>query len=747
MNQKNLKEDLLVLLLSGLLVILLFSPILLSPNSFLFGPTSDGLKNYYTILYYLQHDNGLHFTGMNYPFGEHLSFADAQVGLVVPYKWLCYLFPSLKNNGVALVNLAAILQLIAGIFFVYKLLRHFSVSFLFSLAGAILLIFLSPQLFRLQAHYALTYSFFLPMSWYFFIKAEEEEKYWWTIATILLIAWIGLLHLYLALICTLFFFAYSLLSTLTGLQKKLVPLHLKRWAITVGPLLLLKIFMLLTDPVADRPSKPWGFFFAMADFDTVFLPHPTDLFGNPAKELPGYGEGFAYVGMTVNVILCCLILYFLFTLITGKFKNFIQLNTKRQHLFFLSSIIVLLFSMAIPFKWGLEFIVDTISFLRQFRSPGRFAWAFYYVAGIFCIKYLYQFYCWVRNKKLQKTAVTIVLAATVIWGTEDYYRYKTVKRFSEPGFKNFMLVNEPSLHSLLIKSGEYAQNYQALLAFPFFHVGSEKFSFDQGAVPFYAMRASMQWQLPMLNVMMSRTSLKQSCETVQLLSDSLIEKEILGKLGNKPILLLVTEPGLSAAEQYIVNKSQLIASQGSLSLYKLFPSDLAKKSEWATNLYKDTLLVNHGNYRSSVIESNAVIKFITAAKDMVDGNAMQKPATSSSILFDDQLIKVNTNDTMLVSLWIKINPLSESLPLFRCEQLNTKGEVIDVKETAFKWSYNVYHQCLLAEVPVVIKSDFVKLRISMHGESKYANLVIRRKNENILVTSGSSVFFNNIPVE
>ena len=749
MKIKGIKEDWFVLILATLLVIGLFSPVLFSPGSFLFGPTSDGLKNYYTILYYLQFDKGLHFTGMNYPFGEHLSFADAQVGLAVPFKWLCSIFPDLKNYGAALVNLAVILQMIPAIYFVFKILRYFNVSFSFSFAGALLIIFLSPQLFRLQAHYALSYMFFLPMSWYFFIGAEAEEKYKWTIATIFLVAWIGLLHLYLALICCLFFFAYAFLSTISGLQKKLIRIHIKRWLMAISPLLLLRIFMIFSDSIADRPAKPWGFFFAMADFETVFLPHPTDLLGNHSKELPGYGEGFAYAGMMVNIVLTAVILYFLFSLVTGRLKNFIAVNTKNQHLFFLSSVVVLLFSMAIPFKWGLEFIADQISFLRQFRSPGRFAWAFYYVAAVFAIKYLYQFFIWLKNKGLIKTAIAITFSAALLWGTEDFFRLKTIEQIVEPGFKNYMLVNENNLSALLNKGGEYAQNYQALLALPFFHVGSEKFSIDQGGVTSYAMRASLQWQLPMMNVMMSRTSLEQSCETVQLLSDSMIEKTILKKINNKPILLLVTEPNLKPAEQYIVSKSQFIISQGELSLYKLDPANLGKNTTRINELYKqkEPQLVPHNNYWSNQHESDAVIKYITPANDMVEGKGLQNYASPSSLLYEDKLQSLKPNDTLSISLWIKINPMAESLPMLRCEQINSKGEVIDFTETSFKWSFNVYHQCVLAEIPVIIKESFNKLRVSLQGDSNYGNLLIRKKDENIFLPSENIFFYNNIPAE
>ena len=44
-----------------------------------------------------------------------------------------------------------------------------------------------------------------------------------------------------------------------------------------------------------------------------------------------------------------------------------------------ASVFVLLLSMCLPFQLGMEFLVDWLPFLKQFRSLGRFAWVFYYV--------------------------------------------------------------------------------------------------------------------------------------------------------------------------------------------------------------------------------------------------------------------------------------------------------------------------------------------------------------------------------
>jgi hypothetical protein len=305
------------------------------------------------------------------------------------------------------------------------------------------------------------------------------------------------------------------------------------------------------------------------------------------------------------------------------------------------------------------------------------------------------------------------------------------------------------METLFTKSGEYAQNYQAILTLPFFHVGSEKFSIDNAASLFYSIRGSWQWQLPMINVAMSRTSLEQSCNNVQLLSDSLLDKPILKELNDKPILLLVCSSNLNPAEQHIINKSRLLYEEGELKLYKLHPSQLQKSTSAIQNIYnnRQQVLVQHTFYLSNQPASNAIVKYFVPAAGFRQGNGFRKFKKGTETIFEDGIGNLKTNDSLHISLWVKINPLAESLPVLKCEQLNIKGEVVDFKETSFKWSVNVYHQCVLAELTVIAGENLHKLRINFEGESNYANLLIRKKGEDVYVPSGNVFFFNNIPVE
>lgn len=87
----------------------------------------------------------------------------------------------------------------------------------------------------------------------------------------------------------------------------------------------------------------------------------------------------------------------------------------------ISSVLLLLFSMTYPFSWNLEFLLDIITPLKQFRSPGRFAWGFYFIYTISLSVLIYILF-----KKIQKRNVIIAyifLALPLVIQFSESYNY------------------------------------------------------------------------------------------------------------------------------------------------------------------------------------------------------------------------------------------------------------------------------------------------------------------------------------
>src|SRR5688572_21027928 len=94
---------LLLVLLTGILM-LIFGDVFLHPNTYLFGTMGDSIKSLFTFAWYVKFDSCLHFSGMNYPWGEHIVFTDNQALFSVPLRYLNrYLFP-LENYLVGILN-------------------------------------------------------------------------------------------------------------------------------------------------------------------------------------------------------------------------------------------------------------------------------------------------------------------------------------------------------------------------------------------------------------------------------------------------------------------------------------------------------------------------------------------------------------------------------------------------------------------------------------------------------------------
>ena len=81
----------------------------------------DGIKNYYTYLYHAKFDSSFHeFSGMNYPYFEHVVYTDA-------HPLFSYLIGKLglANYGIGILNSLMLLSYPIASIFVFKILRHF----------------------------------------------------------------------------------------------------------------------------------------------------------------------------------------------------------------------------------------------------------------------------------------------------------------------------------------------------------------------------------------------------------------------------------------------------------------------------------------------------------------------------------------------------------------------------------------------------------------------------------------------
>ena len=125
----------LVLVAPGFILYSYFTKIFACPECYLFEDGGDGLKNYYTLDYYVKHDQGWHFSGMNYPYGEHIIYTDNQPLLAMTLGWIHRHVINMDKHVVGTLNMLMLLSIYLGVIVTYLLLRRWEVGRWWALAA------------------------------------------------------------------------------------------------------------------------------------------------------------------------------------------------------------------------------------------------------------------------------------------------------------------------------------------------------------------------------------------------------------------------------------------------------------------------------------------------------------------------------------------------------------------------------------------------------------------------------------
>ncbi|MBK8442920.1 MAG: hypothetical protein IPL35_05685 [Sphingobacteriales bacterium] len=182
--------------------------------------------------------------------------------------------------------------------------------------------------------------------------------------------------------------------------------------------------MWATDSYAsDRPDAPYGFYIYRAYWESIFLPTDTPLaaFINKAIKIRSVDwEGRAYVGI-IGFFVAVFTIYHLISRLWKRNRSS-ALGFSPDHFIpiLAAATLVALFSLAIPFIWGLDFLLDLMPPVRQFRSLGRFAWVFYYVFSLYTAYALYAWYLHLTRRFVVIPVLILVLSLSV-WGVEAHW--------------------------------------------------------------------------------------------------------------------------------------------------------------------------------------------------------------------------------------------------------------------------------------------------------------------------------------
>ena len=254
-----------------------------------------------------------------------------------------------------------------------------------------------------------------------------------------------------------------------------------------------------------------------------------------------YGDGHLFAGFFINRILK----YYGRSFFDDKNLIHNQLLTTA----FLSSVLLLMFSMGYPFK-----LVATVASI--------------------CLAAMA-----LRQKSRKPVPFFLALFLPVSFFVEGISYHREISRqiAQRPNYFNAGLL-PTSLTSLIefVNQGKY----QAIIPLPFYDIGSENFGVNgTDTIHKTSMILSYHTRLPIMGNYATRTSIWESKNLVQLLAPSFYEKEISQDIRNdEPFLVLYTHESLTKYETALLDLCDSLFTTDRYSLYSISPQRLFSNS-------------------------------------------------------------------------------------------------------------------------------------------------------------------------
>ena len=556
------------------------------PNGFM-GVNGDGYKNYATVEYHVKNDSTYHhFQGMNYPYGDHLVFADAQPILANAIKFFSIHFFDVSADTKAILHGFLLLSFLLCYCCIYLIFKHLDIKKGYASLAAAAITWLSPQLARWDEHYALGYVFILPLLLYLLLVFQAKRSIFSSILIGILTFFVAQIHLYYFGILVLFislFHTYDFFFTKKQTDISFFQ-HVKKnifssivaysLQIVLPAVYIVFYWLKIGDNVTDRPSVPGGFLTYRALWQGLFS-HPNSLIYNVLQwktlQMFSLMENVVYLGMATFVC------FFIFIFKRKTLEKNAALNA-----FLFASTPLFLLALGLPFiilDW--EKYLTFTGALQQFRGVGRFAWVFFYVLNIFIFYKMAKNYAWF-----------FILLAWV----DVLYLHR------EP-----LPVLPADFFTKQIQVTDFEQNidwkkYQAILPLPYFNVGSEQFDINpEGYTLPYSFYFSIEKNIPCIGTQMSRTSFEQAYKLQRFGAFQNGEKpSYINDINKKPILVIQNKKSVdkdTTYQQWNGFMLKKLSENNVLRFYELnlqdFQADTISKTHILLSkmyLYKDNIV-------------------------------------------------------------------------------------------------------------------------------------------------------------
>ena len=561
----------------------------------------------------------------------------------------------------------------------------------------------------MPCHFGLAQPFIIPLILYLLLLFEKKPSFLISFFIGLTVFLTSLLHFYFfginVFIISFYFFFRLFTQSKTAEQTAILPTSWfknvlssppAQYAIRMIPhyflmtcttLLFYYFWMMSKDPVLDRSPEPYGFLVYLANWEGVFTWQGNPFWGWINDQIfilddTGF-EGQVYIGLVATLFFVGCI----FAGIRSLWKRSLFTFFTSQSSFFKASLgsglVLLMLSMGLPFIIPpFEFLMDYVGPLRQFRSMGRFAWAFYFVINIWAFHSVY-FYLKNRSIKWQYGGFVLILGL-LLWESFQFNQQ----------FK-FQLQKVPywttGIPFTAIDSIDF-ERYQATVPIPYFSIGSN--NFNKGPEGFNLQRSGIigtQTGLPTTGAMLTRSSLKQTFNQWQLVLEPYRTPAIFKDFVNEKPLLLVwfNNPKEDYMPRYghLLNHAKSIYKEGQLELYHTELSDFSErikeKQVAIKNVIQQDSLFKINGFASTDSAVNFVyqdFETMPSIKAYLSKGAFSGQLNQSNPLFFDVLPNVEVDSLYHLQMWtwVQEDKLAETVVLLEEEDL--AGNILQRKE-------------------------------------------------------------------
>ncbi len=653
-----------------LLIVLRYGYFLSFPNNMVIEPYGDGFKAYTVIWYHAKYDSTYsHFEGMNYPYGEHAVPGATQPLISNSIKLVSHLFGDITDWTVHIVHLSMLLGILLCSLFLFLILCRLNVPWWFALLGAIGITFLAPQTHRMYSHYGLAHPEVIPIAIYLLMRWHEKAHWKWSVFMMVVVLAFSMIHFYYFAILAFLISFYYLLRFIGDADRWTnLKVYLPHYAIKILiPLVFFFFWMIYNSPVDDRTSMPWGYLYYSTNlqgiFTSLYQPHFEWLNENGVRFKWIDFENGSYIGLIAGLF--CVIV-FIRSLITIGRKPFLAVESGEWQKRFLlcllgAALLILLFAMGLPFKLpGWE---DTLKYtgpIKMFRGVGRFAWIFYYVINILAVASLWF---WIKRRR---NKVVKILVPVLFFGLFYYEAYHHNQAFSI-GLDPIYEFESKAYYTE--KSGIDFDQFQAILTIPYYNVGSDNFWVtipNLGLILQKSLLLSIETGLPTTSAMLTRSSISQTIDQIQLVTEPYRYPKILEQYPNdKPFLLVWDHPRYVENQhlyKHLEGQGTLLYEEGDLKLFSLPIQSFEKRLESKRDSIRAELASRPLFTAPPFLSSDSAATFLYEGFEEEGSDnpywgkgGLQRTMQDSILLFSGALQDLEPGEDYILSFWAFVN--------------------------------------------------------------------------------------------